>query len=38
MVGRTVELAKLGDWFAQVKTGSRRVIFVSGEPGMARLR
>jgi predicted ATPase len=36
MVGRITELAKLNDWFAQVKTGSRRVIFVSGEPGIGK--
>jgi predicted ATPase len=36
MVGRTSELAKLDDWFTQVKTGARRVIFVSGEPGIGK--
>jgi predicted ATPase len=36
MVGRATELAKLGDGFEQVKTGSRRVIFVSGEPGIGK--
>jgi predicted ATPase len=36
MVGRTAELAKLNDWFAKVKTGSRRVMFVSGEPGIGK--
>jgi hypothetical protein len=36
MVGRTGELAKLNDWFALVKTGSRRLIFVSGEPGIGK--
>jgi hypothetical protein len=36
MVGRAGELAELNDWFAQVKNGSRRVIFVSGEPGIGK--
>jgi tetratricopeptide (TPR) repeat protein len=36
MVGRATELAKLGGWFAQVKAGSRRVVFVSGEPGIGK--
>jgi hypothetical protein len=36
MVGRATELAKFNDWFAQVKTRSRRVIFVSGEPGIGK--
>ena len=36
MVGRTTELAKLNDYFAQVKAGTRRVVFVSGEPGIGK--
>jgi len=36
MVGRAVELTRLKDWFEQVKTGQRRVIFVSGEPGIGK--
>ena len=36
MVGRTAELAKLNDWFDLVRRGTRRVIFVSGEPGIGK--
>ena len=36
MVGRSSELAKLNDYFAQVKAGTRRVLFVSGEPGIGK--
>jgi predicted ATPase len=36
MVGRTTELAKLYNWFAQVKSGARHVIFVAGEPGIGK--
>jgi predicted ATPase len=36
MVGRTSELAKLNGWFTQTKTELRRVIFVSGEPGIGK--
>jgi hypothetical protein len=36
MVGRTAELARLNEWFAQVKTRSRRVIFISSEPGIGK--
>jgi hypothetical protein len=36
MVGRVDELAKLNDLFAQVRSGTRRVIFVSGEPGIGK--
>ena len=36
MVGRTSELAKLNNYFAQVKAGTRRVLFVSGEPGIGK--
>ena len=36
MVGRTTELAKLNNWFGQVKSGTRHVIFVSGEPGIGK--
>ena len=36
IVGRVNELAKLNDWFAQVRSGTRRVIFVSGEPGIGK--
>ena len=36
MVGRIAELAQLKDWFARVKAGTRRIIFVSGEPGIGK--
>jgi hypothetical protein len=36
IVGREADLARLGEWFAQVKAGNRRVIFVSGEPGIGK--
>jgi hypothetical protein len=36
MVGRAIELARLNDWFAQVISGTRRVVFVSGEPGIGK--
>jgi tetratricopeptide (TPR) repeat protein len=36
VVGRETELARLGEWFAQVKSGTRRVVFVSGEPGIGK--
>jgi predicted ATPase len=36
MVGRTAELARLNEWFAQVRSGTRQVIFVSGEPGIGK--
>src|SRR5215471_17006183 len=36
MVGRATELAQLNDWFEQARSGSRRVIFVSGEPGIGK--
>jgi predicted ATPase len=36
MVGRTAELARLNEWFAQVKSGTRRVIFVAGEAGIGK--
>jgi AAA ATPase-like protein len=36
MVGRATELAKLNHWFEQARSGMRRVIFVSGEPGIGK--
>jgi predicted ATPase len=36
MVGRATELAQLCDWFEQARSGTRRVIFVSGEPGIGK--
>jgi predicted ATPase len=36
MVGRTAEMAHLNEWFAQVRSGARRVIFVAGEPGIGK--
>jgi tetratricopeptide (TPR) repeat protein len=36
MVGRASELARLNEWFTHVKAKSRRVIFVSGEPGIGK--
>jgi hypothetical protein len=36
MVGRTAELARLKEWFAQVRSGTRRVIFVAGEAGIGK--
>ena len=36
MVGRATELTRLNDYFAQVKAGARRVLFVSGEPGIGK--
>jgi hypothetical protein len=36
MVGRANELAQLKEWFAPVRSGTRQVIFVSGEPGIGK--
>jgi DNA-binding winged helix-turn-helix (wHTH) protein len=36
VVGREAELALMGGWFEQVLGGERRVIFVSGEPGIGK--
>jgi len=36
MVGRAGELTKLTDWFAQAKTGTRRIVFITGEPGIGK--
>src|SRR5215469_2176602 len=36
MVGRATELEQLNDWFEQARSGTRRVIFVSGEPGIGK--
>jgi tetratricopeptide (TPR) repeat protein len=36
MVGRATELAQLNGWFEQARSGTRRVIFVSGEPGIGK--
>jgi tetratricopeptide (TPR) repeat protein len=36
MVGRAAELVRLNEWFAQAKAGNRRIIFVSGEPGIGK--
>jgi len=36
MVGRATELAQLNHWFEQTRSGTRRVIFVSGEPGIGK--
>jgi DNA-binding winged helix-turn-helix (wHTH) protein/tetratricopeptide (TPR) repeat protein len=36
MVGRGEELAQIREWFARASQGSRRVVFVSGEPGIGK--
>jgi len=36
MVGRKAELAQLHGWFARIRGGQRRVVFVSGEPGIGK--
>jgi DNA polymerase III delta prime subunit len=36
MVGRATELAQLNHWLEQTRSGTRRVIFVSGEPGIGK--
>jgi DNA-binding winged helix-turn-helix (wHTH) protein/tetratricopeptide (TPR) repeat protein len=36
VVGREAELALMGAWFEKVLGGERRVIFVSGEPGIGK--
>jgi tetratricopeptide (TPR) repeat protein len=36
MVGRATELTQLNHWFEQTRSGTRRVIFVSGEPGIGK--
>src|SRR5580704_17458914 len=36
MVGRETELAQLRDWFARVRKGERRVVFVAGEAGIGK--
>ena len=36
LIGRDVELTRLNEWFALVRTGTRRVVFVSGEPGIGK--
>lgn len=36
MVGREAELSQLKQWFGEVKRGTRRVLFVSGEPGIGK--
>jgi hypothetical protein len=36
MVGREGELAQLRDWFASVRKGERRVVFVAGEAGIGK--
>ncbi|HKV54776.1 MAG TPA: AAA family ATPase [Candidatus Binataceae bacterium] len=36
MVGRATEMARLNDWFEQARKGTRRVILVSGEPGIGK--
>jgi len=36
MVGREAELAQLHGWFARIRGGQRRVVFVAGEPGIGK--
>src|SRR5271167_2629417 len=36
MVGRDQELAQIHQWFATASQGSRRVVFVTGEPGIGK--
>ena len=36
MVGRDEELAQIRQWFAAASQGSRRVVFVTGEPGIGK--
>ncbi len=36
MVGRDGDLAKLHGWFVEVQAGKRRIVFVSGEPGIGK--
>jgi predicted ATPase/DNA-binding winged helix-turn-helix (wHTH) protein len=36
MVGRAAELQRLQEWFGQAQGGARRVVFVTGEPGLGK--
>jgi hemoglobin len=36
MVGRASELEQLRGWFAQVREAQRRIVFVTGEPGIGK--
>jgi tetratricopeptide (TPR) repeat protein len=36
IVGRDEELAQIREWFAGASQGSRRVVFVTGEPGIGK--
>jgi DNA-binding winged helix-turn-helix (wHTH) protein/tetratricopeptide (TPR) repeat protein len=36
MVGRGEELAQIREWFAAARQGSRKVVFVTGEPGIGK--
>jgi len=36
MVGRDEELAQIRKWFVRARQGSRRVVFVTGEPGIGK--
>ncbi len=36
MVGRDSELEQLRGWFAQVREAQRRIVFVTGEPGIGK--
>ena len=35
-IGRDAELTQLHDWFVQVQTGTRQLVFVAGEPGIGK--
>jgi DNA-binding winged helix-turn-helix (wHTH) protein/predicted ATPase len=36
MVGREAELARMHEWYAEAIAGRRRVVFVTGEPGIGK--
>ena len=36
LVGREAELDQLRGWFAQALEGQRRIVFVTGEPGIGK--
>ncbi len=36
MVGREAELVRMRNWFAEVRTGNRRIVFVAGEAGIGK--
>ena len=36
IVGRTEDLSQLEEWFGQVRRGIRKIVFVTGEPGIGK--